>query len=523
MSPRPALEPTALADNTPIVVGIGQHLERDPARSTLSPVALAAVAGAQALADSGRGAALAALVDTVVAIRFFEHSTKGGEMVAHPFGCSDNVPRAIARRLGIAPRRAIYADVGGQTPQRLVNRFCAEIARGATQAVLLAGAEAIATIKHAARTQRAFDWREEIGGELVDEWETDKLSTPYERAHGLFLPLRTYPLLEHVRRRRRRLDCAQYRAEMGALFASFAAVAAANPYAQFRQAPSATALATIDADNYLISDPYTKALVAQDAVNQGAAVVLTSVGVARRLGIPPSQWAFLRSHADLDDRTVSARTMLDRSLAQELVLERVLDAADVSIDDVAHLDLYSCFPIAVFSACDALGLEWQGPRPLTLTGGLPYFGGPGNNYSMHAICEAVARVRADRSALALVVANGGYLSKHSAGLYAGALHAPWQATDCDDIARRHAAIPAMPLADPAPASGVVESYVLSYRRGQPEVAYVSALTESGSARFFARIADDDATSLALIASGTAFGHPVIVRLGEHCNVCRLSY
>ncbi|MGE3774325.1 MAG: acetyl-CoA acetyltransferase, partial [Gammaproteobacteria bacterium] len=174
MSGRAPLDVAALADDTPIVVGVGQHVERDAASSTLSPVALASVAASKALADSGRGAALAAVVDTLVAIRFFEHSTKGGEMVAHPFGCSDNVPRAIARRIGVAPRRAIYADVGGQTPQRLVNRFCAEIQRGETQAVLIGGAEAIATIKHAVRTQRVFDWREEIGGECIDEWETDK-------------------------------------------------------------------------------------------------------------------------------------------------------------------------------------------------------------------------------------------------------------------------------------------------------------------------------------------------------------
>lgn len=522
MSARVPLAPTALDDDTPIFVGVGQHVEREAASATLSPVALAAVAASRALADSGRGAALAALVDTVVAIRFFEHSTKGGEMVAHPFGCSDNVPRAIARRVGAAPRRAIYADVGGQTPQRLVNRFCAEIQRGETQGVLIAGAEAIATIKHAARTQRVFDWREEIGGECIDEWEKDKLSTPYERAHGLFLPLRTYPLLEHARRRRRALSCAAYRAEMGALFAPFSAVAAANPYAQFPHARSAAALATVNADNYLVSEPYTKALVAQDAVNQGAAVVLTSVGVARRLGLPPAQWAFLKSHADLDDRTVSARTLLERSLAQELVLERVLDAADAQIEDIAHLDLYSCFPIAVFSACDALGLDWQCGRALTLTGGLPFFGGPGNNYSMHAICEAVARVRADRASTALVAANGGYLSKHSAGLYAGRLDAPWRPVDCTDIAHRFAAIPAMPLADPAPATGVIESYVMAMKKGRPEAVYVSAMTESGSARFFARISNEDAASIAAIAGGEVFGRAIDVTAGEEGNVARLS-
>jgi len=140
---------------------------------------------------------------------------------------------------------------------------------------------------------------------------------------------------------------------------------------------------------------------------------------------------------------------------------------------------------------------------------------------MHAICEAVARVRADRGAKALVVANGGYLSKHSAGLYAGALVAPWRPTDCSDIARRHAAIPAMPLADPAPATGVIESYVMTMKKGRPDVVYVSATTDNGSARFFARIANEDAASLAAIAGGEVFGRPIAVTGGD-CNLARLA-
>ena len=114
--------------------------------AVLSPVGLAAKAAALALADSGAAAALAKSIDTVAAIRFFEHSTRGEAMVAHPFGCSDNVPLAIARRVDIEPRQAIYADVGGQTPQRLVNRYAAAIHRGEMESALIVGAEAIATM-----------------------------------------------------------------------------------------------------------------------------------------------------------------------------------------------------------------------------------------------------------------------------------------------------------------------------------------------------------------------------------------
>ena len=511
--------PTDIADDTPVIIGVGQDTLRDPAQA-LSPVALAARAAALALDDTGAAAAVAGAIDTVAAIRFFEHSTRGEAMVTHPFGCSDNVPLAIARRVGAAPRTLVYGDVGGHTPQRLVNRLCAEIHRGEMKVALLAGAEAIATIKQALKRGIALDWREEVGGEFRDEWAPDKMATAYERAHGCHLPLRVYPLLEHRRAHRRGLSPAALREEMGALFAPFSRVAAANPHAQFPTAREPRELATITDDNYLVSEPYTKALVAQDAVNQGAAVVLTSAGTAKHLGVAPERWAFLRAHADLDERPVTERIALDRSLAQELAIERVLEAGGVDIADIAHLDLYSCFPIAVFSACAALSLDWRDARPLTLTGGLPFFGGPGNNYSMHAIAEAVTRVRRDRASLALVVANGGYLSKHSMGLYSGRQDLPWQPTDCGEIGRRLQAIPPMPLAEPAPGRGIVESFVLNYRKNRPE-AYVCALTEQRSARFLARVRDDDGGSLARLAAGDAIGRSIEVSAGTPCNYARL--
>lgn len=514
----------ALAANTPVIVGVAQHVVRGfaPREELLSPVELATLVARAALTDTGVGAQLTPEIDTLAAIRFFEHSTRGEAMIAHPFGCSDNVPLAIARRLGAEPATLIYSDVGGHTPQRLVNRCCEQIFRGETQVALLTGAEAIATIKQAIRKDVLLDWREEVGGSFEDEWASDKLANAYERAHGLYLPLRVYPLLEHALRHRLGLNPAQYRSRMGELFAPFSAVAAHNPYAQFPVARSAVELARVSEENYLISDPYPKFLVAQDAVNQAAAVVLTSVGVARRLGIPAEKWAFLRSHADLDDHTVSARIAFERSLAQELALAHAVEAAGVSARALTALDLYSCFPIAVFTACAALDLDWRDSPALTLTGGLPYFGGPGNNYSMHAIAEAVARVRRQRDAKVLVAANGGYLSKHAVGVYAGALDCPWQPCDNASITARFNAIPPMPLADPAPEAGIVESYVLTYHRGVPAVAYVAAQTNSRQARFLARVAPDDHATLAALERGDAIGRSIEILPGKPANLGRIT-
>src|SRR5690606_18969108 len=84
---------------------------------------------------------------------------------------------------------------------------------------------------------------------------------------------------------------------------------------------------------------------------------------------------------------------------------------------IDFFDLYSCFASAVQIGCAELGLSEDDPRGLTVTGGLPYFGGPGNNYVTHSISEMMRRLRANPGKFGMVTANGNYVTKHSFGIY----------------------------------------------------------------------------------------------------------
>ena len=157
--------------------------------------------------------------------------------------------------------------------------------------------------------------------------------------------------------------------------------------------------------------------MAREKVNQGAAVLLMSVAAARRLGVPRDRWVFLHGHADLRERDLLDRADLSAGPASVMAVRHALAVAGIGADDLATIDLYSCFPAPVFNICDGLGLDPADPRGLTLTGGLPFFGGAGNNYSMHAIAETVQRARRAPGSYGLVGANGGIMSKYSAGVY----------------------------------------------------------------------------------------------------------
>jgi len=509
--------------NTPILIGAGQCVQRDlsePAR-LLSPVALAARAAHRALVDAGLNPLLKDQIDVLAVVRMFEHSVGERAMWPNPFGSTDNVPWALARRLGLKPREAVYAEVGGQSPQRLVNRLAERVHAGDVRLALLTGAEAIATIRHGMRQGLHFDWVEAATGAFEDRWPGVPFVTPYEQRHGIAWPIHVYAMFEQVRRHARGLSLADCRAEIGRLFAPFSAVAAHHPHAQFPVAHTAEFLCTIAAGNYALCEPYTRWMVAQDGVNQGAAVLLTSVGVARELGISETRWVYLNGYADVDDVTVLKRANLAASRAQNLAVRHALDASGLDIAAIEHLDFYSCFPIAVSSIAEPLGLPLDGSRQLTLTGGLPFFGGPGNNYSMHAIATVVEKLRADRTAHGLIVANGGYLSKHSAAVYSGQPPRHWQPVSSTVAQQTAKAETGIRVDEAATGPATIEASAAIHTKGAPADGFVIARLAAG-ARCMARVRKGDGTSLASLFDEQVIGRPIVVSLENDLHTFALA-
>ena len=484
----------SVADHTPIVIGVGEASERIGAADyrALSPVALAAKAAAAALADAG-APGLAGEIDVIAAIRQFEVS---GPNARPPFGASNNFPRSVGARIGADPARAVLEIVGGQGPQHLVNEFAHAIAAGEASMALLVGSESISTVRHLASRGEARDWAEEVEGSLEDRgYGMDGLLTRDLAGAGARTPIQVYALFENARRARLHESRSAYALKMGRLFEPFTRVAADNPHAMSPEARTAEDLATVTAENRLTSDPFPRRMVARDQANQGAAVLLTSVGKARALGVPEDRWVYVLGGADVRERTVMERQDLSRGPASALACQRALDAAGVTLADVNVFDLYSCFPIAVFNICDALGLAPDDPRGLTLTGGLPFFGGAGNNYSMHAIASAGRALRSRPGSVGLVGANGGFLSKYSVGVYS-TRPAEWRGFDSAPLQREIDGWDKPALAVAYTGDAAVETYTVDYSGPQPRGVVVARTPRNER---FAASVEDEALVSRLIA------------------------
>ncbi|OFJ55701.1 acetyl-CoA acetyltransferase [Mycolicibacterium grossiae] len=499
--------------HTPVIIGVGQFTERldDPGYRGMSAVDLATEAARAALSDTGAPAAdVAAAVEVMVGLRQFEICTP---FTDPPLGASDNYVRSVAGRIGADPARAVLEPIGGNGSQKVTTEFAGEIARGDVDVALILGSENGSTLKTFSRAQASDkpDHGETVGGQLEDRgYGFEQYMSDYTASHGLTGAPVQYGLLDNARRARLGLGVAEYRRRMAELFAPFSKVAAKNPYSSSPVERSVEEIVTVTDDNRMICDPYPRLLVARDTVNQGAAVLVASVAAARRLGVPEEKWVFLHGHADQTEQDLLDRVDLSISVSARQAVAEALRVAGIGIDDVATFDLYSCFPFPVFAVCDEFGLAPDDPRGLTLTGGLPYFGGPGNSYSLHGIAETVAAMRDAPGAYGLVGANGGVMSKYSVGVYS-TTPTGWTADRSRELQADIAALPTVGVTRHAVGTGTIETYSVRYDWPETTGVIIGRLDADGT-RFMAL--GTDAALVSLLTDGDPLGAAIAVTSHE---------
>jgi acetyl-CoA C-acetyltransferase len=460
--------PRVVDPRTPVVVGVGQTSQHTEPSAARSPIELFEDAARLAADDAGHG--LLARVDTVAVV----------QIVSWPY---PDPGAFVARRLAIEPRTTVVSTVGGNSPQLLVNEVGARVLGGDADVVLLGGAETIHT-RWGARTEPRVQLAWESGD---DPPCTDVVGDPrpgvsdYETAHGAFAPTSIYPLFETALRGAAGRGIDEHQRAVSELWATFSEAAATNPDAWSRTPYSAEQIRTVTPENRMVCFPYPKLMCANIVVDQAAAVLLCSYETARAAGVPDDHLVFLHAGADGHDHWyITERDTLCDAPGLGVVARDALAAAGVALDDVARFDFYSCFPSAVQFAQRALALDGD-DRPLTVTGGLGFAGGPVNNYPTHAIARMVDLLRADPGSFGFTTALGWYATKHSAAVWSTT--PPRERFVRVDPATTQAKVDALPRREPAglvDGEMVVEaSSVAVERDGTPSLAIVAGLTPSG--------------------------------------------
>jgi acetyl-CoA C-acetyltransferase len=502
--------------STPILVGCGDVTDlTTPAEAGRSPLDLIAQAGKLALADT-EAPGVVETIDTIAMLRLFSDTSP---RYASKLGGSSNPPKSVAQRLGIDAARYIYTSSGGNMPQYMVNLLAESIAQGDIRSAMIAGGEALRTQHGVERANLPVNWTEDPGGQPEMVGNSRRAYSDEEERHNMRAPITIYPLFENAIRGTRGRTISEHMMAMGTLFAGFAGVAAGNPLAVRREGYSAERLATVDEENRWIGFPYPRLMNSNVFVDQAAALVMTSVGLARNLGIPEKKWIYLHGCADATDQWfVSERTNLHSSPAIQLGARKALEMAGLTLPEIRFFDLYSCFPSAVEIGCREIGLAEDDPRGLTVTGGLPYFGGPGNNYVTHSISEMTRQLRANPGSFGLITANGNYVTKHSFGVYSSTpTHGRWRRENPAILQAQIDAMPKAALAENPSGPATIETYTVMHGKNGPEYSVViGRLNESGR-RFVANTPPEPAV-LSDLREHDALGHSGIVRHENGHNV-----
>jgi acetyl-CoA C-acetyltransferase len=467
--------------NTPVVIGIAQLISRDSDPETApSPLDLMERIVRECAADAGPAEAVLDAVDTIGIVDVAAWNPQ-------------NPARLLAERLGIQAEHELASRVGGELSLVLVNTIAERILDGECRMGIVVGSNNLLAARKTVRAGKPLDWPQ--GGDGEPEMLGSELlgTSEREQGYGMDQPTSMYPIIENALRARRGRGIEEHQRKLGELMSPFTRVAANNPYAWFPVKRSVDELISPTPENRMICFPYPKYLNAVLYTDQAAGAILCSQATAEALGVPREKWAYWWGGANTAEKSwfLSERAELGESPAIRECARRTFANTGVSIDEIDYLDFYSCFPAAVELGCEAYGVAEDDPRGLTVTGGLPYAGGPGNNYPMHSLVTTLERLRQHPGTKGLVTGNGWYVTKHSASVF-GTEPNPQRPTARCDGPYEIGGEP-LEIANEANGDAVVESYTVVYgREGRPEAGIVLGRLSEGGRRFIANTPTDAA-------------------------------
>jgi len=327
----------------------------------------------------------------------------------------DDAPAQLAEKLGVKKYHGRLSGLSGTSPQKFVNEAAETIIAGKSEIALIVGGEALATKKKAKKEERKLSWAKPLSKAVMP---FDDPFHPSEIAHQVFQAYLTFAMLDSARRKQHGLSLQQNREQEARMMSKLSAIAAQNPDAWFPKAHSTAELLDTSGSNRFVAYPFTKLQMAFMDVDMAAAIIVASDKKADELGVPKEKRIYLHGWSYAREPVyIAERPELWHSPAMEIASQQALDMAGIHCGDLAHLDIYSCFPSSLNFTCDAVGLRDDDERALSVTGGLPYFGGPGNNYTAHSIATMVHTLRNHRGNFGLVSGVGMHLTNHVFAVY----------------------------------------------------------------------------------------------------------
>lgn len=500
--------------NAPVIVGVGDFIDRSK-EDGLNLQDLLAKAGASAIDDCGVKD-LNKHINYLGVVRFSIDFLTASNQSSFQYS---NFPRTLSNKLGISAREEVYAPMGGNSPQVLLDDAVSKISAGEVDCALLAGGEALQTMIARLKLGLSLDWLDEPGGNPEMIGNNAVGFSDHEKLHGMDLPTNVYPLFANSIRKSENKSAKTHLEECSDLFSEFSKVASNNPLSWFPTYRSKKEISEITPTNRMIGFPYNKYLNAVIRVNMSSAFILISQSKADELNIPNTKRVYIHGCSILNDVwNVTERPNFHSSPAIKECVNQTLDKAEIGLSDIDYLDLYSCFPSAVQIAKKELGIPKE-EKDLTVTGGLPYFGGPGNSYTMFSTTEMVRRLRKKPKSFGLITANSWFITKHAAVIMSSKPSRAYEKINNFSSQKKINSEAFKDFTETPNGRGIIDTYTVINGRKGLEFALIIGTLENGS-RFIAN-SEKDKTLLEKMMNNEMLGEKVSVFQKEGKNIFNL--
>lgn len=463
-----------IPERTPVLVGIGQILNRiEDVNDALEPLEMMWQATQRAAEDCNLNGSLKQ-VQSIRVIRGM-----------WPY---QNPALALAEKIGAREVETVGTLIGGNQNQAMINETSLEILHKDLDLVLITGAENGNTANKARKLGIQLKYSAAKGKyDRIVGAEQQPEHHPLEVAKGIRRAIQVYPMYDNAIRFHRNESLSEHINRVSELWSRFNDVGQANPNAWVQHNMSAEEIRTPSSSNRPISFPYTKFMNANMSVNMGAALIMASAKKASELGIPREKWVYpLAGVKGYDHFSASVRDEFYTSPGIRKVGEKLLGMTDTEVEDLTFVDLYSCFPSAVQVAAKEYGLSEE--RPLTVTGGLTFGGGPLNNYVMHSIARTVELLRTTPNGKGLVTANGGNIYKHVHGMYGS--EPPSKPFRFASVQEEIDELPSREVLASYDGNATIEGYTVMYDGFDPSIGHLACRTPNGN-RTWANTTDSD--------------------------------
>lgn len=453
---------------TPVIVGVGQLIDRpDENEDGLEPLNL--IIKALEIADEDSCYKFLAKTDYIDIQNITSRSY-------------ENISGMIIHRLNLSPNHCVYHDVSGELPIKNLCEAANRIANGSSKVSVICGGESTWSVKRAKNRELILgSWS---GTESNSESWIPKVEDIVRKYH-LHLPVRAYALYENACRSKWKQSIIEAQRESGELQKRASEIASSNDFSWTKSRKNIDNIIMPSTKNKLIAWPYTKLMVANNNLNSGTAIIITSLGLANELGINPKKLIYIHAggYASEPD-SILERDSYYHSSAMEAVFDRIFTANNLTMKDIVYTEIYSCFPCVTKMAKRIIHPQLN--QDLTVVGGMTFCRGQLSNFMSQAIVDMVRKLRI-KGTYGMLYGNGHYLT-HAAGTIISTQRPstkllPINLNLQDRANSKMGEIP--DLIGQYEGAGIIETYTLVYNKNSIELFWIIVARTPENKRFVA--------------------------------------